>query len=57
MGLALFASVLEWVQLLRIQTCQASQIFSVYLVGFTLVGVDEPQFAGVGHQDLMTALL
>jgi hypothetical protein len=36
MGLGGFASVLEWEQQLRIQTCQASQIFSVYLVGFTL---------------------
>jgi hypothetical protein len=36
MGLGVFASVLEWVQQLRIETCQASQIFSVDLVGFTL---------------------
>jgi hypothetical protein len=57
MGLGVFASVLEWVEQLRIETCQASQIFSVYLVGFTLVGVDEPQFASVGHQYLVAALL
>jgi hypothetical protein len=36
MSLSVFASVLEWVQELRIEACQASQIFSVYLVGFTL---------------------
>jgi hypothetical protein len=31
MGLGVFASVLEWVERLRVETCQASQIFSVYL--------------------------
>ena len=36
MSLSVFASVLERVQELRIEACQASQIFSVYLVGFTL---------------------
>ena len=57
MGLALFAPVLEWVQQLRIQSCQASQVLGVDLVGLALVGVDEPQFAGVGHQHLVTTLL
>ena len=47
----------EWVQQLRVQACQASQILGVYLVGFALVGVDEPQFAGIGHQDLVATLL
>ena len=36
MGLGVLASVLERVQELRIEACQASQIFSVYLVGFAL---------------------
>jgi hypothetical protein len=57
MSLAVFAPVLEWVQELRIQACQASQVLGIYLVGFALVGVDEPQFAGIGHKYLMAALL
>jgi hypothetical protein len=36
MGLGIFAPVLERVQELRIQACQASQILGVDLVGFTL---------------------
>jgi hypothetical protein len=42
MSLELFTAVFEWVQQLRIQTCQASQILSVYLICFAFVGVDEP---------------
>ena len=57
MGLASLAPVLERVQELRIQTCQASQVLGVDLVGLALVGIDEPQFAGIGHQDLVAALL
>jgi hypothetical protein len=45
MGLALFAPVLERVEQLRIETCQASQILGVYLVGFARVGIDEAQLA------------
>ena len=57
MGLALFAPVLERVQELRVHSCQAGQVLGVYLVGLALVGVDEPQLAGIGHQDLVAALL
>ena len=57
MSLRVFAAVLEWVQQLRIETCQASQILGVDLVGLLLVGVDESQFASIGHQDLVRALL
>jgi len=45
MGLALFAPMLERVQELRINTRQASQVLSVYLIGLALIGIDEPQFA------------
>ena len=57
MGLALLAPVLEGVQELRVHSSQASQILSVYLIGLALVGVDEPQFAGIGHQYLVATLL
>jgi len=57
MSLAVFASVLEWVQQLRIKPCHPSQILGIDLVGFALVGVDEPHFASIGHQDLVATLL
>ena len=57
MSLALFASVLEWIEQLRVQACQASQVLGIYLICLTLVGVDEPQLAGIGHKDLVAALL
>jgi hypothetical protein len=57
MGLGIFAPMPERIQELRIQRRQASQVLGIYLVGFTLVGVDKPCLAGVGHQDFMTALL
>jgi hypothetical protein len=57
MGLALFAPVLEWVQQLRVHSSQASQILGIDLICLTLVGVDEPQLAGIGHQDLVATLL
>jgi len=56
-GLALFAPVLERVEQLRIEARQASEVLDIYLVGLSSVGVDEPQFAGVGHKDLVAALL
>src|SRR5215212_8614542 len=55
-SLALPAPVLERVQELRVNSCQASEVLSVYLVGLALIGIDEPQLAGVGHQDLMSTL-
>jgi hypothetical protein len=36
MSLGVFASVLERVEQFRIQTCQASQILGIDLVGFAL---------------------
>jgi len=35
-GLALFASVLERIQELRIEACQTSEVLGVYLVGLAL---------------------
>jgi hypothetical protein len=57
MSLALFTAVFEWVEQLRIQTCQASEILSIDLIGFALVFVDEPHFTRIGYQDLVAALL
>src|SRR5215213_4857852 len=57
MSLAFFAPVLEWVQQLRVHSSQASQILGIDLIGLTLVGVDEPQLPGIGHQYLVAALL
>jgi hypothetical protein len=36
MSLRVFAPMLEWVQQLRVQTRQASQILGIYLIGLTL---------------------
>ena len=57
MSLALFASVLEWIEQLRVHSSQASQVLGIYLICLTLVGVDEPQLAGVSHQDLVATFL
>jgi hypothetical protein len=57
MGLALFAPMLERVQQLRIQTRQASQVLGVHLIRLALIGIDEPQFASIGHQHLVAAFL
>ena len=38
---------------LRVHTCQTSQILGIDLICFALVGVDEPQFTRIGHQDLV----
>jgi hypothetical protein len=57
MGLGVFAPMLERVQELRIKTRQASQVLGVYLIRLALVGIDEPQFAGIGHQHLVAAFL
>jgi hypothetical protein len=56
MSLALFTSVLEGVEQLRIKTCQASQILGVYLVGLALVGIDQPCLARIGYQHLVATL-
>jgi hypothetical protein len=56
-GLGIFAPVLERVQQLRIEACQAAQVLGICLVGLSLVGVDESQFASVGHQHLVAQLL
>jgi hypothetical protein len=52
-SLGLFAPVLERIEQLRVQTSQASQVLGIDLVGLSLVGVDEPCLASVGHQDLV----
>jgi hypothetical protein len=57
MSLGAFAPMLEGVQELGIQACQAGQVLGVYLVGFAFVGLDEPQFTSIGNQDLMATLL
>jgi hypothetical protein len=57
MSLGVLTAVLEWVEQLRIKTCQASQILCVYLICFALGGVDEPQFPSIGHQHLVAAVL
>ena len=36
MSLGVFAPVVQWVQKLRIQSRQASQILSIYLIGLAL---------------------
>jgi hypothetical protein len=56
-SLGTFAPVPEWVQQLRIHSSQASQVLGVDLIGFTLVGVDETQFTGIGHQYLVATPL
>jgi hypothetical protein len=57
MSLGAFTPVPEWVQQLRIEACQVSEILGVNLIRFAFVGVDESQFAGIGHQHLVTTLL
>jgi hypothetical protein len=57
MGLGIFAPMFEWVQQLRVETRQASKVLGIDLVGLALVSVNEPQFAGIGYQDLVTTLL
>jgi hypothetical protein len=54
-SLGVLTAVLEWVEQFRIKTCEASEILSVYLVGFALVCVDKSRLARVGHQDLVAA--
>jgi hypothetical protein len=57
-SLALLTAVLEWVEQLRIQARQASEVLGVYLVCFALVaGIDEPPLARIGYQDLMATFL
>ena len=53
MGLRVFASMFEWVQELRVHSSQASQILGIDLIGLAFVGIDEPQFAGVGNEYLV----
>ena len=57
MPLGVFTPVLYRVQKLRIQACQAGQILGIHFIRLLLVGVDKPQFASIGHQDLVAALL
>jgi hypothetical protein len=57
MSLGAFAPMLEGVQELGIQACQASEVLGVYLVGLAFVGIDEPYLTGIGHQYLVATLL
>jgi hypothetical protein len=57
MSLGVFTPMFKCAQKLRIKACQASQILGVSLIRFAFVGIDEPQFASIGHQDLVAALL
>jgi hypothetical protein len=57
MSLGVFAPVLERVQELRIEARQAGEVLGVGLIRLSLVGVDEPEFSGIGHQHLVAALL
>jgi len=57
MGLGAFTPVPEWVQQLRIEACQASQVLGIDFVGLAPVGIDEPHFASIGHKDLVATLL
>src|SRR5215203_1434773 len=57
MSLALLTPVLERIQQLRVHSSQASQVLCIHLIGLSLIGVDQTQFAGVGHTDLVATLL
>jgi hypothetical protein len=57
MGLGVLAPMRNRVEQLRVQARQTSEVFGVDLVGLSPVGIDEPQLAGIGHQDLVAALL
>jgi len=52
--LRVFSAVLERSEQFRVEPSQASELLSVDLVRLSAVGVDEPQPAGVGDQDLVT---
>ena len=56
MSLGIFASMFEWVEQLRVQPCQASQVLGIYLVGLALVGVDQSRLARIGYQHLVATL-
>jgi hypothetical protein len=56
-GLGVFAPMLERIEQFRIQTCHTSEVLGVDLIRLTLIGVDELEFAGIGHQDLVAAPL
>jgi hypothetical protein len=49
--------MLHRIQKLGIGPGKTGQLLGIELVGLTLVGVDQPCLAGVGHQHLVTALL
>jgi hypothetical protein len=56
-GLGVLAPVRNRVEQLRIEARQAGEVLGIHFIGLFLVGVDQPQFAGVGHQYLVAALL
>jgi hypothetical protein len=49
--------MLERIEQFRIQTCHTSEVLGVDLIRLRLIGVDELEFAGIGHQDLVAAPL
>ena len=56
MSLGVLAPVRNRVEQLGIKARQAGEILGVDLIGLSLVGVDESQFAGVSHQYLVATL-
>jgi hypothetical protein len=57
MGLGAFAPVLHRVQELRVHSRQAGQVLGIYFICLAFVGVDEPQLACVGPEDLVATFL
>src|SRR5215208_8116970 len=55
-GLGVLTPVLKRIEQPGIHSSQAGQVLGVYLVGLLLGGVDESQFASIGHKDLVTTL-
>lgn len=55
-GLRLRATVVDRAEKLGIEPSEAGQHFRIHPVLLAGVGVDQPQFAGVGHQNLMPEL-
>src|SRR5215218_4651198 len=47
----------ERIEQFRVHSSQASQVLGIYFICLAFVGIDEPQLAGIGHQDLVTTLL
>src|SRR5215216_7148540 len=57
MSLGLLAAMLYGIQKLGIGSGKTRQLLGVELVGLTLVAVDQPCLARIGHQNLVTAVM